>query len=105
MRAHKLDRKIDLLTSTSTTNDLGENVQTWSTSMSVWAQVKYRSGSEDFTDNIEVKSQGVSFIIRYQSAVTTKYRVSFNGETYEIDAISEPKRKELLELQCRLTEA
>lgn len=105
MKAHKLDRKINLLTSTSTTNDVGESVQTWATSMSVWAQVKYRSGSEDFTDNIEVKSQGVSFIIRYQSAINTKYRVSFNGDTYEIDAISEPKRKELQELQCRLTEA
>ena len=72
--------------------------------MSVWAQVKYRSGSEDFSDGIEVNTQSATFIIRYQATLTTKYRVLFDGNTYDIEAITDPRRKELMELECTLIE-
>lgn len=96
----KLDRKITIEQATETTNDFGEPIKTWATYCQPWAQIKYSPGNESYADNIEVQTQTVRFIIRYRSGITTKMRVLFDGVTYDIDGIMEPKRREMLELNC-----
>ena len=104
MKAYRLDRKIGIQEATSTTNEFGENIQSWSTFSQPWAEVKYSSGSESFVDGIEVEGQTLTFIIRYRAGITTKMRVVFDGVTYDIEGIEEPKRREMLQLNCRSRE-
>jgi len=104
MNFGKLDRKIQIQTFTETSNSFGESIKSWATLFSPWAQVKYSTGSEGFVDNIEVEGQTLTFIIRYRPGITTKMRVLFDGGTYDIESIEQPKRREMLELRCRSRE-
>lgn len=100
----RLARKILIQTFTETTNSFGESIKSWNSLYNPWAQVQYSSGSESYVDNIEVEGQTLRFIIRYRPGITTKMRVVFDEVNYDIESIEEPKRKEMLQLNCRSRE-
>lgn len=100
MKAHKLDRRIDLYSATTTTNNVGEQVPSWSKTATVAAQIRYSATREDYTNGVEYNSQTVAFLIRYRPSLSRKQRISFNGATYDIEGIKEIKRKELIEIEA-----
>lgn len=71
----------------STDSGGGQSVS-WATATTVWAKVENLSGTESsFGDQIEDRSN-YRFTIRYYSALTPKYRISYNSKTFNIQHIS-----------------
>ena len=103
MKFGQMDRRITLQRATLATNAYGERVETWGTLATVWAQVQYKEGSgkEAVQSDQLFSSQPVHFIIRYStdvSSIRPSDRVSYNGDTYQIEGIQEIGRAEGLRI-------
>jgi SPP1 family predicted phage head-tail adaptor len=73
--------------SPSTDSGGGQSIS-WGTATTVWAKVENLSGTENsFGDQIEDRSN-YRFTIRYYSALTPKYRISYNSKTFNIQHIA-----------------
>lgn len=107
MKFGQMDRRITLQRATLATNAYGERVETWGTLATVWAQIQYKEGSgkEAVQSDQLFSSQPVHFIIRYStdvSSIRPSDRVSYNGDTYQIEGIQEIGRAEGLRIVTTL---
>ena len=107
MKFGQMDRRIVLQRATLATNAYGERVETWGTLATVWAQIQYKEGSgkEAVQSDQLFSSQPVHFIIRYStdvSSIRPSDRVSYNGDTYQIEGIQEIGRAEGLRIVTTL---
>lgn len=96
----RLDKRITLQSYTATADAYGQKVETYSTLATVWAWVKYASGSERILANRETAVADCIFVIRYRSTVTEKTRISYDSVLYDIIhiATSTDGRKRYMEL-------
>jgi SPP1 family predicted phage head-tail adaptor len=107
MKFGQMDRRITLQRAALATNAYGERVETWGTLATVWAQIQYKEGSgkEAVQSDQLFSSQPVHFIIRYStdvSSIRPSDRVSYNGDTYQIEGIQEIGRAEGLRIVTTL---
>lgn len=107
MKFGQMDRRITLQRATLATNAYGERVETWGTLATVWAQIQYKEGSgkEAVQSDQVFSSQPVHFIIRYStdvSSIRPSDRVSYKGDTYQIEGIQEIGRAEGLRIVTTL---
>lgn len=101
MRAGRLDRLITIEQPIESTDpSYGAPIQTWATLAQVWAQVKPVRGSEYFAAQQMNARVDTVFKIRYRSDLTTKMRISYGGELYDIQSIIELGRNDGLELMA-----
>ncbi len=95
MRAGDLDRLITIEQPTETIDAYGAPIQSWTTlAANVPAQVSYDNGSEYFAAGQMNARIDAVFKIRYRSDLTTKMRISYGGETYDIKFLNEIGRRE-----------
>lgn len=66
----------------------------------VYAQVDYKSGSENFQSDQLVAVKTASISIRYRTDLTTENRVIVDNEIFDILTIIEVGRKRFLRLTC-----
>jgi SPP1 family predicted phage head-tail adaptor len=85
--AGQLDRRITIHSFTTTTDDFGEVVKSFTTLANVWAKVEEKRGSEGEEGNQLVATKRVEFFIRYRSDIDEQMRITYNNETYKIEAI------------------
>jgi len=85
--AGQLDRRITIQSFTTTTDDFGEVVQSFTTLANVWAKVEEKRGNEGEDGNQLVATKRVEFLIRYRSDINEQMRIQYNNETYKIEAI------------------
>ena len=105
-QAGQLDRRITLQTFSETTDSFGQEVKTYSTLASVWANVKEKVGSEGEDGDMLAATKKVEFIIRYRTDVNEQMRISYNSNIYKIQAIqSADGRKAFLKLVCLWSDA
>lgn len=113
MRAGKLDRKIDIERKTTTLNDFGDPIETWS-KIATRRAAGYRplSGEERFQADQFIASEQVEWTIRYSAAmaeINPLDRVVYPAEAagsppppeptiYEVIAVHEIGRREGLKL-------
>lgn len=99
-----MDRRITIRRATTTTNDFGETVESWSDLATVWA------AKEDIRDGERFAAQQVAaeittrFRTRWSATVADvnpKDRVSFDGRAYDVVAVKEIGRREGLEITAR----
>ncbi len=96
MNAGKLDRRITFQSHIKTTDAYGEQVESWSDTLTVWAFVE-----QDFTNSTDEETQAdkitaigvTAFSIRYRSGITEQMRINFEGTIYNILAIAEIPRR------------
>lgn len=109
MRLGKFNKKIDLLARTEVTNpDNGEVTMSYTTFASVRAEeVKKRALDKVYNTSNEgsaVAIQGIEdrviYNIRFIPNLTTKYRVKYKTEYFNIIAIREIGNKRFQELEC-----
>jgi len=100
MQAGTMDRRIVLQTATETRDDYGEPVPSWSTLATVWARYRALSGRERFVDDQIQATLEAEFVVRYRGDVTPKQRISWDSETWQIEAVLEEGRREYLRLLC-----
>ena len=103
--AGKMDRLAAISSRTLSQNSYGEQIETFATLATVWAEKVELSGQE------QVAAQQVSaevmtiFRIRWRSDVTATCRLLVDGVTYMIAYIAELGRRERLELTCKTVAA
>jgi SPP1 family predicted phage head-tail adaptor len=86
-QAGQLDRRITIQTFTTSTDDFGEVIPSFTTLADVWAKVEEKRGTEGEDDNQIIASKVVEFFIRYRSDINEQMRIVYNGQTYKIEAI------------------
>jgi SPP1 family predicted phage head-tail adaptor len=105
-QAGQLDRRITIQTFSETTDNFGQEVKSFSTLASVWANVVEKVGSEGEDGEMIAATKKVEFVIRYRTDVNEEMRISYNSNTYKIQAIqSADARKAFLKIVCLWSDA
>ena len=86
-QAGQMDRRITIQTFTTTTDDFGEVVKSFTTLAEVWAKVEEKRGNEGEDGNQIVATKRVEFLIRYRSDINEQMQIQYTNETYKIEAI------------------
>ena len=105
-QAGQLDRRITIQNFSETTDSFGQEVKSFSTLASVWANVVEKVGREGEDGEMIAATKKVEFIIRYRTDVDEEMRISYNNNTYKIQAIqSADARKAFLKIVCLWSDA
>ncbi len=100
MQIGRLDRRIVIEVNTPTRSTSGEEVDSWATFATVWAAVVPIRGKE-FFDAAAVQSEiDTKFRIRWRDDLTTKMRISYDGNIYDIHSIVEIGRHAATEIMA-----
>lgn len=102
IRAGTLDRTVDLLELTTTSNAYGEEIITPTVLATVQAQkLTLRAADMQRAQLHSVQLDG-KFTIRWRDDVTTKMRLRYDGTDYEIVSVEEIGRRRGLTLMVRV---
>ena len=105
-QAGQLDRRITIQTFSETTDNFGQEVKSFSTLASVWANVVEKVGREGEDGEMIAATKKVEFIIRYRTDVDEEMRIVYNNNTYKIQAIQyADARKAFLKIVCLWSDA
>lgn len=105
-QAGQLDRRITIQNFSETTDSFGQEVKSFSTLASVWANVVEKVGREGEDGEMIAATKKVEFVIRYRTDVDEEMRISYNNNTYKIQAIqSADARKAFLKIVCLWSDA
>jgi len=106
MISSRMDRKISIqnYTEGADSPDMGEVIKTWSDLYStIWAQVLKQSGREIFSGG-KLSEVDVIFRIRYMDNITTKCRIVYDSNNYDIVSVKEIGRQNGLEIMGKMQE-
>lgn len=101
MRAGRLDRRIIIEQNTPTLNSHGDEVDSWATLATVWAEFVPLRGAEKFQSEQTLAQADYRFRIRHRTDVTPKERIKLNGDIYDITAVLEIRRKQGTEILAK----
>lgn len=96
----ELDERVTLLVQTDTANDYGELVKTWAAiDAEEWAKVEFPlTGSEEgYAGPQEHDTRKIEATVMYRGDVTTKNRLLYEAEEYDITHIK-PLGRDLFEI-------
>ena len=101
MQPGELDQRVQIQQQTRTPDGGGGYVEGWSTTATVWAQVRPLSGRE--RDQAQQQEADVRYRvrIRYRSGVTAAERIVWRGQAMQIRSVLEAGPRPLyLDLDC-----
>ena len=105
-QAGQLDRRITIQNFSETTDSFGQEVKSFSTLASEWANVVEKVGREGEDGEMIAATKKVEFVIRYRTDVDEEMRIIYNNNTYKIQAIqSADARKAFLKIVCLWSDA
>ena len=93
-----MDRRILILQRSTSTDAWNQNLGSYVQVLEVWAEVKDLGAKEREEADQRVTVNPKIFTIRYRSEVSTKHRISYDGDIYQITGITEIGRKEGLRI-------
>lgn len=100
--AGELDRRIVVQSQTTTANDFGEYTGTWGTKFTCWSKVVEKSGKEGETGSQIMATKRVEFYIRHVSNITAQDRISYDGDIYTIESVTNAdQRKSFMKIVTR----
>lgn len=103
MRAGTLNRKVKIQQQTSTQDDWGQPVDTWTDIATVWADIRHQSGLESIKVDAPASVVKASIRIRYRTGLNAGMRVVHGATTYNILAIMpDEAKKQYLDLACEV---
>jgi SPP1 family predicted phage head-tail adaptor len=98
-RIGSLRQRVTIQTITKTPDGLGGWVHSWGELATVWADLFPLSGREIYAQGQVLSPVTHKCIIRFRDDVTTKHRISYGGQAYNIRAaLNLNARSEWLEL-------
>ena len=103
MRGGALDRRIQLMEKVVTQDDFGEEIVSWNTIATVYAEKIENTGQERFSVAQFVGKRVCSFEFRWSSAVkgvTTLHKIIFDEVEFDIVAVQEIGRREGIRCDC-----
>ncbi len=93
--------KITIQQVTEAKDGFGQMVKSWATFAQPFAAVEALAGSEPFLSDAPTSIVSTRIRMRYQSGVTAKMRVSYDGRIYNIEnIIDKSERNKELHLMC-----
>ncbi len=99
MNIGTLDRLIALEQATVTRRPNGEEIKAWTPAVTVPASVRYDAGNETVDNSQKQAVQRVTFVIRYRpGGLATTFRVRYEGQVFDIEAVAEIGRRQGLRL-------
>jgi len=98
MRAGSMDRRVTLQRFTTTQDEYGEEIQTWTDLATVFAEVRQQGGREYLAAATIMADQRVVFFIRWYPGLTVLDRVSYGGALHDIEEVREIGRRDGVEL-------
>lgn len=104
MLTQRLRHLVTIQQRTTSLNAYREDVSSWTTLRQVYAGVEPVSGKEYNAAAATQSETTVRVICRYEdvSDVTTRHRITFNSETYDIvDVINEGTKGRMVSFMCR----
>jgi len=102
MNFGKLNEKITIQTPPTAKDNGGELTGSWTNVCSPWAQLKPASSAETREEGSDVLVDTTVFVIRYRSGITSKMRISYGSDYWQIVGIQKKGRNEYLELTAIL---
>jgi len=100
MRAVNLDRKITLEERQETGDGAGGTIVEWVEVGTYWAGKEMQSAQEALRAGSRFAEETIYFRTRWVAGVNaSKFRVKYDGDTYDIVGVREIGRREGLELQ------
>lgn len=98
MRPGSMDRRITIQQRTQTRDANGAALDSWSTWAECWAEVKYKQPSaeqgEVYASDKFTAQMMADFRIRYKAGLVPTMRLQYEGQTWNIRAVSEIGRRE-----------
>lgn len=109
MRSGRLRERVTIQQRTMASDGMGGQTETWSTLATVWAGVLPRQANREAlviaANQLQARS-GFDVRIRYRDDVSPSMRVSWRGNTLEVESVSDPdQRKREIVLSCISKEA
>ena len=103
MRTGRLRHVVNLERVVVTTNDWGQQVETWAAYATVWAGIEPLFGREFIAAQQETGTVQIRIIIRYRDDVLATDRVSHAGKIYALTSppINPDLRRRELQLMCQ----
>lgn len=84
MRAGRLNTRVGILRKTRATNTFGEEIETWNTIATVWAEIVPLRGAERFAAMQTVAQIETKVRIRYRKGLTPLDRLYFWEKQHDI---------------------
>lgn len=104
MRIGPLRHRVNIQQPIATQNDFGEEIITWSTLASVWANVLPASGRESYVSAGEQQLAVITHRVqlRYRTDLGPKMRVVWEDRYLDIESVQDPTGKRgFLMVMCR----
>lgn len=92
---------------TETRDSFGASIEVWSEYAQVYAAVKWDRGGEGQEGGRNTATTFATFKVRHDSDtknVTNKYRISWDGDTWEIDRVLKMGRDDAIEFYAKKKE-
>lgn len=103
MKAGTLDKLVSIQQQSSTQDDAGQPVITWTEVTQAWADVKTLSGLATIRADAHASTFKASVRIRYRDGIQPGMRVVHGATVYEIKAVPpDSGRREFMDLVCEV---
>lgn len=101
LAAGDLKDRITLQTRAPGTTSFGDPANAWVDAFSVWAKPEPLQGREFFAGDQMAASVDVRFKVRYRSDITSRMRLVWRGQPYDIASVINTEGRDIeLQLMC-----
>ena len=102
MQAGRLNRRCVLQTPGTVQDELGQPIPGWTDVVTVWGDIRLKSGLESIKAGAPVSTVQASIRIRYRAGINAGMRVVHNLQVYEILAVQpDVGGREYVDLVCQ----
>lgn len=102
LRAGELRDKVVIQQKTSGTDAWGAPLpEAWADYASVWANIRFLSGTESIKAGADTSIVKASIRIRWRTDITAGMRVVAGAQTFDIEAVLYGQRREYVDLQAK----
>lgn len=102
--AADLNTRLNIEQRTSSQDELGQPVESWSLVAAVWGSVRHLSGVAAIKSGADGSTVKASFRIRYMAGIDSGMRVTVDGKHYNIVAILPNKAERYIDLVAEVVE-
>lgn len=97
-----LNHRINIEQRSSSTDALGQPLETWTLVAAVWADVRHLSGSAALKAGGDTSLVQASIRIRQRSGLTAGMRVRYGSQTFDIQAVLPDGQQQYIDLVCEV---
>lgn len=99
--AGHLRHKVQIQSRSATKDGFGQESMTWTTALTVWADIQPLSGRELIAAQAQMAETTHTVVIRYRAGITPANRVVYQGRVFNVlSVIDEDMRHRTLSLLC-----